>query len=137
VITAVDSSVLIDVFGAHEKWLERSAGLLRRCLAEGTVVACEVVWAETAVIFRHEADFLDAMGMLGVAFSPIEQAAALRAGQTLKTYRKRARGRGERVVADFLIGAHALEQAGRLLTRDRDFYRDDFAGLKILDPSAQ
>jgi hypothetical protein len=40
------------------------------------------------------------------------------------------------VVADFLVGAHALAQADRLLTRDRGFHRRAFAGLVIVDPSA-
>jgi hypothetical protein len=40
------------------------------------------------------------------------------------------------VIADFLIGAHALEQADRLLTRDRGFHRRAFDGLVIVDPSA-
>lgn len=44
------------------------------------------------------------------------------------------RGR-ERVVADFLVGAHAMLHADRLLTRDRGFYRKHFARLEILDPS--
>jgi hypothetical protein len=39
------------------------------------------------------------------------------------------------VIADFLVGAHALEQADRLLTRDRGFHRSAFGGLVIVDPS--
>jgi hypothetical protein len=33
-----------------------------------------------------------------------------------------------------LIGAHALDQADALLTRDRGFYRKYFRGLRIIEP---
>ena len=39
------------------------------------------------------------------------------------------------MLADFLIAAHALSKADRLVTRDRGFYRTHFSELSILDPS--
>ena len=56
-ITAVDTNVLLDVFGADETFGERSRTALRRCLAEGSVVACDPVWAEVASFFPYAVGF--------------------------------------------------------------------------------
>jgi predicted nucleic acid-binding protein len=92
------------------------------------------VWTEVASFFPSPDAAQDAMNRLGVEFSPIELKTALAAGTAWKAYRRRG-GRRERVVADFLIGAHALSQAERLLTRDRGFYRAYFSRLRVFDPA--
>ena len=74
------------------------------------------------------------MSRLGVEFNPVRLETAILASTVWKVYRSRG-GRRERMVADFLIGAHALSQAERLLTRDRGFYRAYFSRLKVLDPT--
>ena len=135
-ITAVDTAVILDIFASDPAWGARSAALLRDCLREGSVVACEIVWAETAVNFDVEDKFIGAMSTLGITFSATNEKAALRSSQAWRQYLRRG-GRRQRVVADFPVGGHALEQADRLLTRDRGFYRDYFARLKVLDPSTR
>ena len=134
-ITAVDTNVLLDVFGADAKFGEASAEAVRQCLSEGALVACEAVWAETATAFQSSERFRRAMADLGVTFEPLSEAPAVKAAEGWRRYRGRG-GRRTRIVSDFLIGAHALSAADRLLTRDRGFYRRYFAGLKVLDPSA-
>lgn len=42
-------------------------------------------------------------------------------------------GRRERIIPDFLIGAFAVKQGNRLLTRDRGFYRKYFEDIKIME----
>lgn len=132
-ITAVDTNVLLDVFGADPKFGEASAAAVRRCLKEGALVACEAVWAETGTAFANHEKFRRAMADLLVAFDPINEEAAVRAGQAWRRYRARG-GPRTRIASDFLIGAHASTAAEQLLTRDHGFYRRYFAGLRVMDP---
>jgi len=134
VITAVDTNVLLDVFGADPRFGPRSSTALRACLREGRVLACDVVWTETASLFPSTDPARAAMARLGVEFEPVSLDAALDAATAWRAYRQGG-GRRERVAADFLIGAHALRHADRLLTRDRGFYRRYFGELPVLDPS--
>ena len=134
-ITALDTNILLDIFGADKKFGRASSEKLRRCIAEGAVVACEIVWAETAAAFPAQDTFLAAMNTLGVEFSAINQEASLTGGLAWRQYRANG-GKHERVAADFLIGAHALVQCDRLLTRNRGFHRKYFEGAPIIDPSS-
>jgi len=135
VVTAVDTNVLLDVFGADSKFATASAEALRRCLREGALVASEVVWAETATVFGNTGLFQNAMNTLSASFSPITEEAAIKAADAWRRYRAGG-GPRDRIAADFLVAGHALVLADRLLTRDRGFYRRYFAGLRILDPAA-
>jgi predicted nucleic acid-binding protein len=78
---------------------------------------------------------MDAMADMGVNFSPVSEQAAIRAGIMQRRFRERGGQRNERVVADFLIGAHALLHCNALITRDNGFFRDYFKGLKIINPT--
>jgi predicted nucleic acid-binding protein len=135
-ITAVDTNVLLDVFGADPKFGLVSAQALRRCLGEGALIASAVVWAETATVFGNVEHFLEAMNRLPVSFSPMNEQAAIEAAKAWRRYRAGG-GPRSRIAADFLIGAHAMVASDRLLTRDRGFYRRYFAGLLVVDPTTQ
>ena len=130
-ITAVDTSVLIDVFGNDPEFGRTSAERVRESLRAGALIVCDVVWSETRAVFPDAESFASAMTTLGVRFSPVNAESANRAGSTWQTYRK-AGGKRTRLMADFIIGAHALHQADRLLTRDRGYYRSYFAGLELV-----
>jgi predicted nucleic acid-binding protein len=64
----------------------------------------------------------------------IEEATWLEAGEAFAAYAQRRRRSGEaprRILADFVIGAHALRQANQLLTAD-DWYKTIYKGLKLV-----
>jgi len=134
VITAVDTSILIDVLAPDPRYGRPSLNALRRCVVEGRLVACEVVWAEVAGYYSSLQHLTAAMADMLVEFSPLLAEAAVTAGMAWKDYRSRG-GPRVRVLPDFLIGAHALHQADRLLTRDPLFHRAYLPELVILDPA--
>jgi predicted nucleic acid-binding protein len=86
-------------------------------------------------VFGDIGRFRDAMHRLPVSFLPMTEAAAMKAAEVWRRYRANG-GKRDRIAADFLIGAHAMAAADRLLTRDTGFYRRYFAGLRIIDPTA-
>lgn len=120
----------------------------------GPLVICEAVYAELAAGAPDQSsldEFLASTGILLVV-STID--VWYRAGRAWRAYRSRrpvdpqcpACGETNRVacarcgrplsfrqhiLADFLIGAHALVHADRLLTRDLDYYRTYFPDLAL------
>lgn len=133
-ITAVDTNVLLDIFSADPTYGSRSKAGLRSAISQGSLIACEVIWAEIASVFPSSVQTREALTTLGVQFSTIESEVALQAGELWRQYRTHG-GARNRIVADFLIAAHALSSADCLLTRDRGFYRKYFAKLRIVDPT--
>jgi predicted nucleic acid-binding protein len=133
-VIAVDASVLLDVLTADPVHGDASARALAGALAAGEVVVCDAVVTEVQSMLDTRETAMDALAEFGIRFEPTQEQAAVRAGHMQRRFRERG-GRRERVVADFLIGAHALLQCQGLITRDAVFFRDYFKGLKLIVPT--
>jgi predicted nucleic acid-binding protein len=132
---AIDSSVLLDVLTADARYADASEACVGEALAADDVVVCDAVIAEVQAMLDTSASLMDTLASLGIRYEPTAEQAAVRAGHMNKRFRSRG-GQRERVVADFLIGAHALLQCNGLITRDDGFFRDYFKGLKLIVPKA-
>ncbi len=134
--TAVDTSVLLDVFQPDPRFGPPSREALRRAYARGALVACEIVWAELRAHFPADRLFDEAFRTMGIRFDPLSPGTAAVAGRLWRESRRAGKGLRDRVISDFLVGAHAQLQAEALLTRDLGFYRRHFKGLRLIDPGA-
>jgi len=131
-ITAIDTNVLLDVMLPDVTHVEESAKLLRRAYDEGGLLISHIVYAELVPQFKTKQALTDVLSKLGVETSPTDEEVAFTAGTKWKAYRE-AGGTRQRIITDFIIGAHALLRADRFLTRDRGFYRTYFPELPRLE----
>ena len=130
---AIDSSALLDMLVEDPQFAAASSECIEQALGAGDVVICDAVLAEVQAMLQGGAATLDLLGEVGIRYLPTSEQAAVRAGHMQRRFRDRG-GRSERVMADFLIGAHAMMQCDALITRDAGFYRDYFKGLKVIVP---
>ena len=127
-ITAVDTNILIDIgFGDSA-----AASSLESAAIQGKVIICEIVYSELCSGLPSQTvdQFLEQVG-IELVFSNKEVLAL--AGQTWKEHLNRG-GRRGRILPDFLIAAHTLYYADRLLTRDKGFYKKYFENLTVITP---
>lgn len=135
--TAIDANVISAIWSG-EPSAERATVQLGEARMEGSLVISPVVFAELLAYPRateaYVHGFLEATGV--VIDYKLEERVWAEAGLRFVSYaarRRQATGEGpRRLLADFLIGAHALVQAERLLTLDPKRYSQDFPELRLL-----
>ena len=128
-ITSVDTSVLLDVFLSDAQHYSQSRERLSAAYNAGDIIVCGLVYAELVPAFGDRAALGKALQAVNATTSPIDTSISYEAGLRWMRYR-RAGGPRKRIIADFLIGAHANAKADVFLTRDYGLYATYFPELK-------
>jgi len=130
--TAVDSSVLFDIVkGAPGAAAAQVA--LEAAHAQGSACVCAVVVAGLDRYFTTAQDLRDFLADCQLDHDPIDMASVMEAARLMREHASN-QGPRQRVAPDFLIGAHASQQADALLTTDAGVFREYFKALTVFTP---
>jgi predicted nucleic acid-binding protein len=139
VVTALDTNVLVTLLKADNvRDIRTAQEALEEANEQGNIILPPVVYAELLAVPLQETfldEFLKA-SHLAVEWR-MEQTIWKQAGHSYYQYAQRRRKqKGDtgprRILADFLIGAHASAFAKRFLTFDERIYRQAFPGLELV-----
>jgi predicted nucleic acid-binding protein len=134
VLTAVDTNV-ISALWSRAPLAAQALDLMTAARLEGQLVICGLVYSELVANPGATPEFVDGFltkARIEVDFR-IDRRLCREAGIRFQAHARRRQkahsGIPRRIVADFLIGMHALMYTDRLLTFDRDGYKQDFPEL--------
>lgn len=133
-ITALDSNVLIDLLGEETRFTAPAIAALDAARSQGALLICPPVAAEISSHFSSADAMEETLAEMGITLDPLPLASLHLAGTIFVRYRQRSAKPKDRMLVDFLVGAHALHKADHLLTRDRGYYRTYFPRLLLVEP---
>ena|SRR5450631_3338637 len=133
-ITALDTNVLLDVLLPNDQFIDASIRAIELSARAGSLVICEIVYAELCGNFSNKGDCDCFLNENNIGVLNLSDHACFLASRTWRHYRKQG-GSRNRILPDFLIGAHAQLQASQLISRDSAFLKKLFPKLGILNPA--
>jgi len=135
--TAIDTNILVALWNEDDSLNTLARSALDAALGRGSLVIAAPVFAELLAAPSRDEAFLDSFCRdpgISVAWN-LDEVVGRTAGRAFQLYvarRRKQRGSGQRrILADFLIGAHAVQNGFRLLTMDHRLYRAAFPRLVI------
>ncbi|SRR6266536_1169173 len=136
--TAIDTNVLVALWDKDDALNSAAQTALDAAFAQGKMVINGAVFAELLAFPRRSETFVDEFLIdTGITVDWTTDESIWRvAGRAFQNYARRRRRQKtsgpRRILADFLIGAHALQKGHSLLTLDDGMYRAAFPQLRIV-----
>jgi predicted nucleic acid-binding protein len=129
----LDTNVLLDIATADATWLAWSEQEFRAAAAQGPVFINPIIYAELAPAFATQSDLDQWLDPRVFQRLSLPYDAGWLAAQAFASYR-RAGGAKTTPLPDFYIGAHALVEGLKLVTRDAARYQTYFPGVTLITP---
>jgi predicted nucleic acid-binding protein len=136
--TAIDTNVIVALWDRDPVLNSTAQSALDEALARGALLIAGVVFAELMAAPGRSESFLNSFCRetgINIDWS-VEESVWRAAGRAFQTYAARRRKQRDpgprRILADFLIGAHALSGGYHLLTLDDHLYRTAFPNLTVV-----
>jgi predicted nucleic acid-binding protein len=137
-ITAVDTNAIVALWSPEPVLNQAAQAALDMAHERGGLVICAPVFAELMASPGRSEQFLRLfLSETAIAVDwTLEEAIWRAAGFAFQTYAARRRRQGNRgprrILADFLIGAHAQHRGYSLLTLDSRLYGSAFPELRVV-----
>jgi len=136
--TAIDTNIIASFWDGNDALNLLAKSALNSALARGRLVIAAPVYAELLAFPTRSESLLDYFFKdTGIAVDwNMDESIWRTAGRAFQSHASRRKTRHDpgprRVLADFLIGAHALRRGYTLLTMDDHLYRTAFPRLTIV-----
>ena len=136
--TAVDTNIIVALWDRDDTLSRAAQEALDSALGRGLLIVAGPVFAELLAFPSRSEAFLDSFFKdTGIRVDwNLAETVWRAAGRSFRAYAARRRKHRDsgprRILADFLIGAHAVQNGYQLLTLDDRFYRLAFPDLRLI-----
>ena len=131
--TLVDTNILVDLAMVSSDWHGWSRRKLLDVFKDGPVLINPIIYSEFSVRYDDVDEVDQPLPQDEFRRENLPWPAAFAAAAAFRLYRRAGGGR-ERILPDFLIGAHAAIRGYRILTRDPAGYRSYFPLVELITP---
>jgi len=134
-VILIDSCVITDLADPDSDWYEWSASALEDLEDHNVFVINPIIYTECSMGYETIEEIENLVNTLEFDCREIPREALFLAGKAFIQYRRRKGSKGN-VLPDFFIGAHAVVENYKLITRDKGRFSSYFPSIELIMPKS-